>query len=143
MHDIILYCNCNSMCCAQPAAQQRGIARAWLQECGFSRKFIRKSFEQLRRAGLGGPRETPESQELNQERPRWTNMAPRASKESLQSDPSSPQERTRAAKSAPRVPQERPRASQERPRAIKSASQRGLQANPRANHRISGNPAPV
>ena len=106
------------MCCAQPAAQRGGFARALFQPCGSMRKFMQKSFEKRPKTSPGAVREGSEGQEFTQGCPRWPKRGPRGAQER----PKSAQERP---KSAPRASQERPKSAQESPKSDQEAPKRG------------------
>ena len=123
------------MCCAQPAAQRGGFARALFQPCGSMRKFMQKSFEKRPKTSPGAVREGSEGQEFTQGCPRWPKRGPRGAQER----PKSAQERP---KSAPRAPKRAPRATKRRPREVQGVPKRGPRGSkkgPKCDPR--GNPA--
>ena len=121
------------MCCAQPAAQRGGFARALFQPCGSMRKFMQKSFEKRPKTSPGAVREGSEGQEFTQGCPRWPKRGPRGAQER----PKSAQERP---KIAPRAPQECPRASQDRPKSAPRAPKRAPRATKRRPREVQGVP---
>ena len=107
----------DSMCCAQPAAQQRGIARAWLEERGFMKKIIRKSYEKRVKTAAEAPQEGKKGLGIRTGRPRWTTRVPRGAPRATQSGPRPAQVRPRLPKEWPRAAPERPKSGQDRPKS--------------------------
>ena len=132
------------MCCAQPAAQERGNRQRMVTRTHFQQenhmKTVRKTDETKcacstgwdRRPGNcpGAPRMDHKSAKIG---PRAPQERPRASQEWPKSAPRAPQERPREPQERPRDAQERPKASlreaQEGPRRVRSATQEAIKRN--------------
>ena len=124
----------DSMCCAQPAAQQREIDRGWLQERISNKKIMRKLSEKRLKISAHALLEGTKGREIVQGRPGWTIRGPRSARDrpkialrAPKSVPRTAQQRPKSAqesnKSGQEVPKRSPRPPQERPRRVQEESE--------------------
>ena len=114
------------MCCAQPAAQERGNRQRMVTRTRFQQENHAKIFKKRLKIGAHALLEGTEGREFAQGRLGWTTRVPR----SAQERPKSAQERPKSGQDRPENAQECPTSAQDRPESTKTTKNTRKHAKP-------------